>query len=209
MLEKGETLQKGVQLPSTKKLKGSLHIALGLCANSVLALLFKKLSTVLFIVICPLTARHLKLTSFKTGKLGKDWFYAFAKRNNLSLKKAALFGSARKTATANPFIVYDFYDQLDEIIKSNKLNEERIWNCDESGFASVPGLCRVVSEKGKVARHIGLLVEVGVKTQPRWLSAMLRENGPFVIFTGKNLRVNVKRRERALPGTWCWVSMPT
>ena len=109
---------------------------------------------ILHLVSCYLSANSLSLSSFKTGKPGMDWFYAFAKRNNLSLKKAALTSSARKSATANLFVVYDFYDQLDEIIKSNNLNEEQIWNCDESGFLSGPGHCRVVSEKGKMAHKV-------------------------------------------------------
>lgn len=37
------------------------------------------------------------------------------KRNKLSHKKAEMISSATKLNTANPFIIYDFFDQLEEV----------------------------------------------------------------------------------------------
>ena len=37
------------------------------------------------------------------------------KRNRLSHKKAEMISAARKANTSNPFIVYDFYEQLGEV----------------------------------------------------------------------------------------------
>ena len=36
------------------------------------------------------------------------------KRNKLSHKKAEMISSARKLNTTNPFIIYGFFDQLEE-----------------------------------------------------------------------------------------------
>ena len=40
-----------------------------------------------------------------------------------------MISAARRTATTNPFIVYDFYDLIDKIIKENNLTEEELRNC--------------------------------------------------------------------------------
>ena len=48
---------------------------------------------------------HELITPFKNGCPGKDWLKAFMEINNLSLKKANMISAARKSATANPFII--------------------------------------------------------------------------------------------------------
>ena len=47
-----------------------------------------------------------------------DWLKSFMLRNNLSLKKANMISSARKSVTANPFIIYDIYDLLEELVNT-------------------------------------------------------------------------------------------
>ena len=111
--------------------------------------------------ILDLVAQYLKTnniptTSFSSGRPGKDWFYAFIKRNNLSMNKATMISSARKSATANPFVIYDFYEQLDELVKSKNLSAGQIWNCDESGSPAIlqnAKLCML-----RVLLHIMLLM---------------------------------------------------
>ena len=49
-------------------------------------------------------------------------------RNKLSLKKATMISSARKSATGNPFIVYDFLDVIEDIINKNDIPPSNIWN---------------------------------------------------------------------------------
>ena len=39
----------------------------------------------------------------------------FMKRHELSHKKAKTISSARKANTSNPFIIYDFYNLIDEV----------------------------------------------------------------------------------------------
>ena len=76
------------------------------------------------------------------------------KRKKLSLKKANMISAARKSCTGNPFIIYDFYEQLSNIISSKRLQAHQIWNCDESGFPNDPHKCKVVSVKGKTAYKV-------------------------------------------------------
>ena len=35
-----------------------------------------------------------------------------------------MISAARKSATSNPFIIYNFYDQLDEIVTANNLTQK-------------------------------------------------------------------------------------
>ena len=37
------------------------------------------------------------------------------KRNRLTHKKAEMISCARKSNTSNPFIIYDFYEQLEKV----------------------------------------------------------------------------------------------
>ena len=63
---------------------------------------------------------------FKDGRPGKDWFKAFMKRNNLSMKHAEMMCTASKKATENAFVVYEFYEMIDEIIKGKNLTVNQI-----------------------------------------------------------------------------------
>ena len=97
---------------------------------------------------------QIKVGAFKNGRPGYDWFTAFMKRNNLSLKKANMISSARKSATANPFIINDFFDLLEETVQRLNLPASAIWNCDESGFPTDPQRSKVVSVKDETAYKV-------------------------------------------------------
>ena len=58
---------------------------------------------------------------FKDGRPGKDWFKAFMKRNNLSMKHAEMMCAAHKKATENPFVVYEFYEMIERLLKERIL----------------------------------------------------------------------------------------
>ena len=60
-----------------------------------------------------------------------------------------MISAARKSATLNPFIIYNFYDQLDEIVTPNNLTQ-KLLNCDESSFPTDPQKCKVASKKGEI-----------------------------------------------------------
>ena len=52
---------------------------------------------------------------------------------------------ARKSNTSNPFILYNFFDKLEEILKENpQITAEKIWNCDASRFPTDPAKCKVI-----------------------------------------------------------------
>ena len=84
-------------------------------------------------------------TPFKYDRPGRTWMKAFMKRNKLSLKKASMICISRKSYTANPFVIYNFYDKLATIFNANPdLNPENIWNYDELGFPTDPGKSKVI-----------------------------------------------------------------
>ena len=88
----------------------------------------------------------IKADEFKDGKPGDKWFKNFMKRNKLSSKKAEMISTVRRANTWNPFIMYDFFDQLEKVFQEYpELNENKIYNCDESGFSTDQTRCRVVS----------------------------------------------------------------
>lgn len=60
----------------------------------------------------------IEVRQFKDNRPGMKWMKNFMKRNKLSHKKAEMISVARKSNTSNPFLIYDFYDQL-----------EKVWRC--------------------------------------------------------------------------------
>ena len=143
---------------------------------------------------------QIKVGAFKNGRPGYDWFTAFMKRNNLSLKKANMISSARKSATANPFIINDFFDLLEETVQRLNLPASAIWNCDESGFPTDPQRSKVVSVKGETAYK----VTSGARRENISTLAVCNAEGkaldPLIIFQGKNMQSTWKG-EKALPYT--------
>ena len=55
----------------------------------------------------------IEATQFKDQQPKLTWIICFMKRNKLSHKKAEMMSSATKLNTANPFIIYDFFNQLE------------------------------------------------------------------------------------------------
>lgn len=99
-------------------------------------------------------------TSFKDDRPGKDWLRSFMTRNNLCLKKAQKISNAGKEKVAtNPFIIYHFYDVLEETVKSMGIGPNQIWNCYETGFPSDPKYCKVINESGEVTYCVTLQPE--------------------------------------------------
>ena len=96
------------------------------------------------------------LACFKDGRPGKDWFKAFMKRNNLSMKHAEMMCAARKKATENPFIIYEFYEMIYRIIKGKNLTVKQIWNTDESGFPVDLSKCKMITKQGETAYKVTL-----------------------------------------------------
>ena len=57
----------------------------------------------------------IEVKQFKDNRPGLAWMKNFMKHNKLSHKKTEMISSARKANTSNPFIIYDFYNLIDEV----------------------------------------------------------------------------------------------
>lgn len=127
-------------------------------------------------------------TPFKDGTPGEDWFLAFSKRNNLSIKKPQSVEIARKKS-CNPFTIETYFKLLESTLEELGLKNvpHRIWNLDESSFCTDPSKIKVVGGKNLPCT--------------RTTSAPGRENisvllvasaagdkvPPLIIFRGKNI----------------------
>ena len=56
-------------------------------------------------------------TLFKNNCPRKDWIRGCMQRNNLSMKRANIISAAQKSAASNHFLIYDFFDIIEKIIK--------------------------------------------------------------------------------------------
>ena len=122
-------------------------------------------------------------------------------RNKLSLKKATITSTARKSAMGNPFIVYNFFDVIEDIINKHNIPPSNIWNCDESGFPHDPSKCLVISVKGEVAYKVTCGSGRENTTTLAVASATGRVLDPLIIFTRKNFQ-SAWKGSNALPNTF-------
>ena len=147
----------------------------------------------------------LDISYFKSGRPGRDWLNAFMKRQKLSMKNAEMICASRKNATENPWIIYDFYESIDNIIKTQNLTAKQIWNCDESGFPTDPSKCKCIAVKGEKAYKVTLGPGRENISTMATCSAGGEVLDPLLIFAGKNLQ-NTWKGDKALKNTWYAVS---
>lgn len=86
-------------------------------------------------------------TPFKDGIPGQEWMRGFKQRNKLSIKKPQGVEIARKKA-ADPFLINEFYDLLEDIVEKQKLSGAQIWNMDETSFCQDPGKTKILGLRG-------------------------------------------------------------
>lgn len=132
-------------------------------------------------------------TPFKDGKPGEDWFINFSKRNRLSIKKPELIEASRVRQQSDPFIVYDFFDQLKGIMDNLDLHQfpGKIWNADETAFNYDPSRTKVVTGIGEIAqRQTG-----GSGRKTTTVLACVNASGfimpPMILHKGKRLWENM------------------
>ena len=144
-------------------------------------------------------------TLFKENRPGKEWLRNFMKQNKLNTKKANMISYAHMANTTNPFVVSDFFETIEKIANKNNFSPLQVWNCDETGFPTDAGQCKVVAPKGK---------------QPnKMTSGAGRENisvlatccadghtlGPLIIFCEINFQ-STWRGKNPLPNTFSGIS---
>lgn len=142
--------------------------------------------------VLEITAEFIKknelITPFVDGKPGADWFLSFRKRHNLSIKKPQPVEYLRKRMT-DPFVVYDYFKKLEEIIKELKLGSfpDRIWNLDETSICLDPTKTKVVGAVGKPCTRTtaGSAKEnVAVLTT---VNAVGKKLTPLIVYKGKHV----------------------
>ncbi|KAI4455414.1 hypothetical protein MML48_9g00003643 [Holotrichia oblita] len=130
--------------------------------------------------------KNLK-TPFKNNIPGHDWYLGFMKRHpNLSFKKPEHLQIIRKDAR-DPFVVYDFYKKLQDLITEKSLKYPNkscfIFHADESGFSSDPSRVALA------------------ENQP--LACIAADGSylpPFIVFKGSAVQARW-RSEQAIGGT--------
>ena len=95
---------------------------------------------------------------FRDNRPGDKWFERFQARNpRLTLRRTQAIG--RERAVVTPARINKWFDDLEDYLQENEAcsvlyEPERLFNCDESGFA-LGGKCwnRVLAEKGAKVVH--------------------------------------------------------
>ena len=88
-----------------------------------------------------------------------------------------------------------------KIVVEQKLTTKQIWNCDESGFPTDPGKCKVVSVRGEKAYKVTQGQGRENITTLTTCSAAGQVLDPMIVFASKNLQTTWKG-DKALPNTW-------
>ena len=126
-------------------------------------------------------------TVFKNGVPGHSWVSAFKKRNILSTGKAGLIQSLRIQNASNPFLIYDFYDTLEEIYAEYPdLTAEGIWNLDETGMPTEVSKVRVTAPVGEKKQRIRHTAGREQHTVLACVSATGVVLDPLISYKGKN-----------------------
>ena len=94
-------------------------------------------------------------TRFAKNRPGDDWWTGFKQRHNLTLRKPERMEGSRSRQASDPFIIMDFYDNLEKVMKKQGLLDKPqcVRNADESGFNHDPGTTKIVVSKGHVAKR--------------------------------------------------------
>ncbi|CAG8582112.1 13779_t:CDS:2, partial [Cetraspora pellucida] len=90
---------------------------------------------------------------FRDKGPGRDWWTRFMRQHpELSFRTSQELSKA-SAQRANPIIVKNYFNKLEQIINENLLTATQIWNIDETGFVLVPKLEKVIAKKGSCQVH--------------------------------------------------------
>lgn len=150
------------------------------------------------------TVNNIK-TPFTNNRPGEDWYLSFMKRRgNLSLKRPEQL-QQRRAEAADPFIIDDFYQKIERVIRRENLENypELIFNCDETGFATDPSKIKAIGEKGKKSfyRRVGGTGRENISVHC-CVSASGNVLPPLIIFKAKgSVQVRWTNNEEEYAGT--------
>ncbi|XP_045453927.1 MFS-type transporter clz9-like [Melitaea cinxia] len=130
----------------------------------------------------------------KTQMAGKDWFYAFKKRNpNISLRRPESTSINRITAF-NETEVKMFFNNLESLQTKYQFDANRIYNVDETGISNVQRNSRILAPKGQ--KQVGM-ISSGEKGTTITVVCAFSASGnyipPFFIFKRKRMNAQLLR----------------
>lgn len=139
-------------------------------------------------LVCEYVTKNNIRTSFSNNQPGEDWFLAFKKRHNLSIKKPETLEYSRKKAT-DPFVIGEYFSLLQNTLKELDLENKpgQIYNLDESGFGLDPSKTKVVSEKNSPCSRVTSGPGREATSVLLGGSAAGQKLPPPIIFKGKNM----------------------
>ena len=130
------------------------------------------------------------VTKFSDNRPGRDWARNFLKRYNFTLKKGGQMQLARKSVTSDPFVIYGYYETLEEVVKQLGIEDrpECIYNLDETGFPTDPTKVKSIGTKG--AKTVRLTH--GANRENITVLATCCADGncldPLIVFKGKRMQ---------------------
>jgi len=147
--------------------------------------------TILSVVQDFIKTNNLK-TPFQDGRPGDDWFVSFMKRNNLKQKSPQLLEYKRRANTADPFLIYEFYDLLEDMVNELGLQDKplHIYNLDETGFSADPKRVTGVVSTGETCHRT---IQGMGKENTTVLACVLAAGDvlqPLIIFQGNGMWTN-------------------
>ena len=145
------------------------------------------------ILIMPRTYKKVAneiVTKFTDNRPGHDCARNFLKCYNFTLKKGGQMQLARKSVTSNPFVIYGYYEQLEEVVKQLGIEDrpECIYNLDETGFPNDPTKVKSIGTKGAKTVRLTHGANRGNITVLATCCADGSCLDPLIVFKGKRMQ---------------------
>lgn len=147
--------------------------------------------------------RKVKAWEANDHRPGKRWVKSFLKRNKLVLKRSSPMERKRKTAISDPFLIFEFYDNLELLLDQLDLKDkpERVFNTDETCFWHDPDKVVVVGVRGEANERIRAGPGKDNTTVLATCSADGKCMDPFIIFPGQRFQAQWKAETPDCPKT--------
>ncbi|XP_072930580.1 uncharacterized protein [Epargyreus clarus] len=125
---------------------------------------------------------------FNNGRPGADWFIAFCRRHNLSIKKPQPVEYLRKKMT-DPFIISEYFKLLEQTLLELNLTDDpkRVWNLDETSLCLDPTRTKVVGAKGAACTRTTYGSAKENITVLTTVNAAGEKLDPLIVYKGKYL----------------------